>query len=90
MSSTTPQPRPEQPGPATPEATDSSQRQGSGTEGDVGKTNCFHQMLRLQMDLDYEQRRLGRNQRAAFLCEELQKLHEEPQPSDLGYSDDNV
>lgn len=47
-------------------------------------------MLRLQMDLEYEQRHLGRNQQAAFLCEELQKLHEEPQPSDLGYSDDNV
>lgn len=24
------------------------------------------------------------------LCEELQELHEEPQTSDLGYSDDNV
>lgn len=24
------------------------------------------------------------------LCEELQKLHEESQTSDLGYSDDNV
>lgn len=42
------------------------------------------------MDLEYEQRHLGRNQQAAFLCEELQKLHEEPQPSDFGYSDDNV